>query len=209
MVRDDVEQHKRDMKTRFLFAFASALVLLGCVWIMVNFEHMIPLVESLLTSVAILIGSIWSYHIYKLHREDKWNVRADAKFNFIDYGKDHKILYISLILENVGKIKVNPDGMNICAQYIPKNLVHGSKPHWDDSRESICHDILRDSNPKVKSNLSKCDISELYVLEPGCQYQECVNMVVKSNEIMMFEIELRHVDDDKGVYFYYTLQIPE
>ncbi|MEL1243178.1 hypothetical protein AAEO56_02795 [Flavobacterium sp. DGU11] len=88
-----------------------------------NLKDYADTIESILTSLAILIGGSWTFWKFILQREKYPKIQFDIDINFISF-QDEKLLFeIILIIENVGLVRheISSENFTLRIRYLRKS----------------------------------------------------------------------------------------
>lgn len=145
-------------------------------------------IESVLTSLAILIGGGWTFWRFVLQREVHPKIQFDIDVNFITV-HDKRILFeVVLIIENKGLVRheIDADNFTLRIRYMTKTdkIEEGDSSYNHQTNFPHLHDITNTQHRKVipeswKNTFVDPGISQKYSYITSLP-EETISFIVKS-----------------------------
>lgn len=173
-------------------------------------------IQKVLTCVAIVIGGLWAYRLYRIQRTSATNLQVTVLPQVIrvEGGESDRLLRVNITLKNIGKVRSKP-GPSGCTFRVwkleKKRQKAGVLVEWDRPgqypREPIGAqrivgplDVFR---PYKRGKHGK----SLYEFEPGVEYHEVEALFVTQGDLLLVEVGLSIETDADGVTEYSLLSI--
>jgi len=161
-------------------------------WIPRSKRHF-EVVQSVVTTCALLVGGLWAYSTFLRQREGVPNVTVSLTSTVLPYDKTHKFVVSEIALTNTGKVKVEPgtDGIIIGYRRVPPDLKTGTLVTWKEGTpipnqfHAMEANILRVYDPRLR-----------YELEPGGTYHERESVVLEVDQLIMIKVSFSLPDGD-------------
>lgn len=135
-------------------------------------KTIVEIIQSVITTLGILIAGVWSYFIFIVARSHAVNIRIELlpKFSFVTANNHFIVLRVQV--QNVGQTKVNNKGCFIAIEELPLNPSSNSSSKYPYRADSP-FDINRLNTSKVYQVLTR----QAY-LEPSEQVSEDIVLLV-------------------------------
>lgn len=89
-----------------------------CEPVMQMLKHILGIVQSIATIVALVIGGVWALYIYNNQREAKPHLNIDHEITSILLSPEYRLIHISVIHENRGNTLIELNKSDIRLQQI-------------------------------------------------------------------------------------------
>jgi hypothetical protein len=156
---------------------------------------LIQTVESLVTTLAIVIGGIWALREYRRRREYLWNIVIDCTKEVFPYSTGKGLLVICIDLRTIGKQVFVPgsNGLEIAIERFPSTLESKELLVWGRGTPFLKKmDILEAYLDKEDIATGNKDYKkdDSYAIDVGSTYHETFSIVVDKGFIYLIEITL-------------------
>ena len=175
-----------------------------------DLNQLLSVAEHGATILALILGGWWAVHRYILSRESEWNLTIDVTPTFLSYTEDARLLCASITIANIGKVRAlaGEKGCWFSLRELPGGLAVGSTPHWLDGRRVVeSLSVIPHANPNHVGQMAPLDKN--YIIEPGAEFIETVNVIVPSGGILMAEVGFNAGRDEFAVWTYKVWRVPE
>ena len=159
-----------------------------------GFLYTAQIIESIITAIGILIAGLWAFTRFRNKRENETALSLDLETSFIEYDRDHQIVFFQAVLKNFGQVKIEAinkckpayldtfgDGTKEIISYaldlkvraIPGDLPGRKIIYWypEPSNDIFEVDLLQEYEDYVTNNL-------WFWMEPGEEYKLGVPVIL-------------------------------
>lgn len=160
-------------------------------------------INTILSIIGLIIGGIWVYRKYIIHRTAQWNLKMAVSSQVFPYSENLCMVVLSFKFNNEGTVKITP-GKSGCTLSVKKIRRDAQKDVCLDYYDGITiidkKDILR------KYYRDKIGYKN-YVIEPKAEYHEVETLIVEKGELLAVRVEFFWKNDRDSITEYSIHQV--
>jgi hypothetical protein len=135
-------------------------------------EKLAGIVQSAVTTLALVIGAGWAIRKYIIRREEVWNLKLRYEYEVRPFTERYDLLLLYLHAENIGNIviRIGKKGCVVTVREIPRSA---DRPHMlrpDQERPPLLEEEIINSRGTAKYIR--------YEIEPGASYKHTIPLVL-------------------------------
>jgi hypothetical protein len=138
-----------------------------------GWDKLASIIQSLLTSTAVLVGGGWALRRYVIGREGTWNLRLSIEHMPLRSLGDHELVLLIVVFENIGKVVIHTGqkGCKVVIRNLPTVPSGAGVLRADQKAPPILEAEI------IRSRASAQDVDR-WELEPGCSFRHSVPVVL-------------------------------
>lgn len=143
----------------------------------------LEILQSVVTTGAIIIGGIWTYRIFLKERKDHPHANIQHEVSHIKLNETENLLLLSVIVQNEGKTAINLDSKVIRVQQIKPIIDCKEKGCYSKQKnDKTIYKLERDTDIFTWPMIFKRESQQVYIqIEPNEKQKLSYEFVLPSN----------------------------